>query len=474
MTTLIPNLALEQIREELHTALRQWVTPSSTQPVFEDLVLLQKLLRQATGKPQAIDRLLTNLLATLETRNERFARILRLRFVDNFKAETVAHKEDMAPATFYNMQRNAIDQAAELLMEQELAARTTHRLAMEHLLEPPTYTALIGVDALLDQLLAQLLQPTEPWLFALEGMGGLGKTSLANALMRRLIANPAPFINIGWVTARQSHFDPIGTIVAETRPVLTGSALVEALWQQLIAPELAESTVSHDQRSAMLHTRLREQPHLIVIDNLETLADVHELLPLLQKFQNPTKFLLTSRERVGGMGIFHFAVPALSADHTLRLVRQEAVWANLPSLADASDAELRPIYTTVGGNPLALRLIVGQTHTQPLSAILEDLVAKRGSKVEQFYTYLYRRAWEQLDESSRDLWLALPLVTAGRATVTHLARQTKLDQQVVHTAIDHLATLNLINCHGDLHERYFTIHNLTRTFLLNRIARWGG
>ena len=148
--------------------------------------------------------------------------------------------------------------------------------------------------------------------------------------------------------------------------------------------------------------------------------------------------------------------------------------ANLPNLAGATDAELQPIYATVGGNPLALRLIVGQTHTQPLGAILEDLRAARGRKVEQLYTYLYRRAWEQLAEAPRDVWLAMLLVTPANATVAHLARQTKLDEQVVRTAIDQLAALNLINCHGGLHERYFTIHNLTRTFLLDRIVRWGG
>ena len=202
MTTSPTELTPQRIRADLHSVLRQWAAARVTRCALDYLLLFQNALRQANGNlVKAVDQLLTDLLATLVTENEHYAYILRRRFADNMTAQSVANELELAESSFFNLQRPALERAAELLYEQEVAVRTARRLAMERLLEPPTYTALVGVDALLAQLLAQMMLPTDPWLFALEGMGGLGKTSLANALLRRLIVNPAPFVNIGWVTA---------------------------------------------------------------------------------------------------------------------------------------------------------------------------------------------------------------------------------------------------------------------------------
>lgn len=472
MTTSTPELFLAQIRAELHKVLQHWASQSVPPGAFANLTLFQKIVRQTNSKPRAIDQLLTDLLTILDAENELYAWILRRRFVDNIKAQSVAHEKDWGEANFYNVQRLALDRLAELLYEAELNEREAQRLAMEQILEPPTYTALVGVETSLHLLWEEVMQPTSPWLLLLEGMGGLGKTSLANALMRRVIADPAPFVNIGWVTARHSSFDPGGRIVAENQPALTTDALVEMLWQQLLAATMPDAALSHDQKLAMLHALLRRQPHLIVIDNLETLTDVRALLPLLQSLINPTKFLLTSRERIGGgVGIFCFTVPALTEEDSVQLVRQEAVTANVPHLVKATNAELQPIYATVGGNPLALRLVVGQVKTQPLATVLDDLAAKRGAKVDQLYTYLYRRAWEQLEDDARTVWLTMPLLTEAVATVENLARYTDLDAQPVREALDQLVQLNLVNCYTDLYSARFTLHNLTRTFLINEIGR---
>src|SRR5690606_31873901 len=129
-------------------------------------------------------------------------------------------------------------------------------------------------------------------------------------------------------------------------------ALIEALVRQLM-PELVHPTV-HQAREVQskLRARLKQLPHLIVIDNLETLLDVESLLPLLQDLANPSKFLLTSRVGLySAPNIHHFKIPELSAANAYQLIRQEAKVSNLPALAAATDAELQPIYATAGGNP---------------------------------------------------------------------------------------------------------------------------
>ena len=153
-------------------------------------------------------------------------------------------------------------------------------------------------------------------------------------------------------------------------------ALVTELLGQL-APEAASGLLVFPERAlSFLRSRLKHTPHLIVIDNLETVVDLEALAPTLFTLANPTKFVLTSRKRlVDESGVYLYPVPELSERDALTLVRQEAALRNLPEVARAADADLRPIFATVGGNPLALLLVVGLTHVHSLTVVLRNLRA---------------------------------------------------------------------------------------------------
>ena len=157
-------------------------------------------------------------------------------------------------------------------------------------------------------------------------------------------------------------------------------------------------------------------------------------------------------------------------------MRTEANVRNNAALTAASDAELLPIYTTVGGNPLALRLVVGQTHVHGLSHVLADLHAARGHSVEQLYHYIYWQAWHALDEVAQQTLLMMPLVTeAGGdlAFLTAMATGANLSAAAVSDALTRLVGLSLVDSRGGLHERRYTIHALTRTFLQEQVLKWG-
>lgn len=71
-------------------------------------------------------------------------------------------------------------------------------------------------------------QPDAGWLIAVEGMGGIGKTALADKLVRDQIA-ANQWEEVAWVTARQTVMNLGGGIKAVERPALTVEALVEQL-----------------------------------------------------------------------------------------------------------------------------------------------------------------------------------------------------------------------------------------------------
>jgi DNA-binding MarR family transcriptional regulator len=70
------------------------------------------------------------------------------------------------------------------------------------------------------------------------------------------------------------------------------------------------------------------------------------------------------------------------------------------------------------------------------------------------------------------VFLAMPLVTDLMGDQAYLADLTRLDLAEVGDALDRLVALNLVDSRGDLNERRYAIHNLTRTFLQEQVAKW--
>lgn len=341
---------------------------------------------------------------------------------------------------------------------------------LEKRLNPPSALNVVGVDEHINQLRDILVSSEAPWIVSLSGIGGIGKTTLADTLLRQIVGQ-CLCDDFGWISARPTFFHLEGSIKSVNQPTLTVNALVEGLVQQLIG--IGPTTFTAEEALAALENRLKERSHLIVIDNLETFDDIESLLPTLRRLTNPTKFLLTSRKSLfSEPDIYHFSVPPLSELNALRLVREEANIRNLPHLVRYSDNELREIYEIVGGNPLALRLIVGQTHTDHLDKVLNDLRTARGQKVENLYTYIYRRVWDNLDGTTRDVFLLMPLVVEDGDNIDYLKAATRLELDEVRDALELLITLNLVDVRRGADEWSYSIHNLTRTFLEEQVLKW--
>jgi hypothetical protein len=121
---------------------------------------------------------------------------------------------------------------------------------------------------------------------------------------------------------------------------------------------------------------------------------------------------------------------------------------------------------------LALQLVVGQMHVRSLDAILHDLHDARSMPVESLYTFIYRQAWESLDETSHRVLLAMPLVNVRGDSEETIRSICGLAHDDVTNALQRLITLNLVRATGDLNQKRFYIHGLTRTFLQEQVARW--
>ncbi len=338
-------------------------------------------------------------------------------------------------------------------------------------LEPLTSQQLVGIGRITAHLSQALNKPTKPYLVAIYGMGGLGKTTLANKLMREFINQETPnhFTNYAWVSAKQEEFLIADGISQTGRPALDKEKLIANLFEQL-KPNAAQNQNSQEKQQ-QLSQDLKQSPQLIVIDNLETAIDINEIIPLLRELSNPTKFIITSRFALKNhTDIYSYNHNELSKEHSLELLKHEAQNQMNHPLQKANEQQLEQIYDTVGGNPLALKLIIGQLSFLPLNQVLNNLKEAKGKRIDALYTYMYWQAWNMLDEHGKQLFLAMPTVQNG--TFTQLSIASMLDSDELQTALAKLITLSLVQVAGNLEETRYRLHRLTETFLMNEVLKW--
>lgn len=473
------HLDLSDLTEQIKETFQHWDKPYREENSLVRSLLFKEVNPSLGHNPRgALNKLLLSLLDDFQGDEILFADTLRMRYADGRTVRETANFFNVEEGTIQKRQAAGWEEAARIFEQREATLRSQIRQRLVENLEIPTYTQLWGVDEHIQSLTELITDPDGPQIIAIEGIGGIGKTSLTNALMRHLIESNVighgQFEGCAWVTARDNLLTVAGEQKALPQASLSGAGLINGLVTQLFAEEGRPFGLDTEQMLSMITHRLAEESHLIVIDNLETVSDTDSLIETLRQLVGPTRILLTTRYNLfSHPDVYHYPIGELRQDDALSLIRHEAKQRNLAMLAGASAEDLTPIYKTVGGNPLALRLVVGQTHIHALGDVLKDLAEAQGKPIENLYIYIYWHAWKSLDESAREAWLLMPLVNGSGMTVHQLAEFSEMETGDLRHALHQLVTLNLIEHHGDLVESRYYIHSLTRSFLQGQVLRWG-
>ncbi|MCB9078661.1 MAG: hypothetical protein H6631_13760 [Anaerolineaceae bacterium] len=466
----------QQVTARLEQALKQWHREGESLALDEILPFLTRQTKadwSGSLPPldrQVVNQLLFDLLEDLAAQDADAATLLRRRYIDDETGFAVANSLGLSESAFYRQRRDALAALTTIALTHEAQACSQLIARLEDRLDTPSYQQLFGLDELRIRLGQLLCARSDIRLFCLTGIGGIGKTSLADALARQVITDGC-FEEVAWVSARQQWFAPWGEIQETGRPALTRQDLLVALNQQLSdAPGPPRPA---DELLAALKGRLRSRSHLIILDNLETVADYQEILPLLYELSQWAWILLTSRVAIHEQPYVHLTnLTELSSTDAEALIRDEARRRGMTDLAEAPPEVIDQIYDIAGGNPLALKLIIGQVHLRSLSTILTDFKEARGQKIEALYQFIYHQAWQLLNDTARQVLVAMPLVTAPGVTLEHLAGISEVPYDALNQALDRLIQLSLVQVGGPLDERRFYIHRLTETFLHQQVTKW--
>lgn len=473
METLTP-ISFDDVQE----ALRLWHGGSPARWPLSRLRLGFILSREedvydtlAEGGPAAKNRSVLNYgLAKLRLISPEAEDLLRDRYENRRDVVAVSNTLNISESSLYYRQKQAITQLTDILIKLEQHANRDWEERMTARLSLPSYTELVGIAETRATLLDALLNEDDFFILSLDGLGGLGKTALADHIAREVIKTKR-FDEIAWVTAKQTHLSTLGRLQVESgRPALTYPMLVDQLAAQFDLPPT--KGMIQLQRQRYVKQFLADQACLVIIDNLETVADYRILLPELRRWQQPSKFLLTSRVRLlDEAGVFSLSLRELQPDAAFQLLRAEAQRTGFQALAEANTVELKQIYDLVGGNPLALKLIVGQLRFRSLSRVLDRFAsAPVTNSPESLFDYIYHDIWETLGDESKTTLLALTQAGETGFTFEHILELSGLPVDAVDHCLEKLIMLSMVDLSGSLIERRYRLHRLTEIFLLRMLG----
>lgn len=467
-------MALEftKLRNDLQGALKAWRKMGGTSEDLLDYLLLVRERREVPGRDNsaALLRLSTNevLLEAIEQlaqQDEQAAQILRWRFPNGEGQAALVSRLNVSRDTVSRLQRAAINQLAKTLLELEAAAREGYAQTMEAELEPSTYKKLFGVEEARSQLLEQLLQMDGAAIIAVSGLGGIGKTALADSVTRQVIREFV-YDKVFWI-----RIDRPQTMSGRSEsPQLTLQSLLADLSQRLW-PGAADG-LPPQQRLARVRQALKARPHLVVIDNLESEGDTAYLLEHMNDLAQPGKFLLTSRTRLSLMtNVFDLSLDELSLADATSLVRSYAREKGNERVAAADQRDIDAIYKVIGGNPLFLKLVTDLLRDMPLPDLLVALERGRHAAVEERYLYIYWPTWQSLSTQAQVLLRTMAATAGSGAKPALLQRMSKLEDGQFYPALQELRGRSLVEVRGSLSDVRYGIHQLTRAFVNTEIIK---
>jgi hypothetical protein len=127
--------------------------------------------------------------------------------------------------------------------------------------------------------------------------------------------------------------------------------------------------------------------------------------------------------------------------------------------------------TVTGGNPLAIKLVVGQLLTLPLTQVMDDLLQTR-AQAQELYTFLFRYSWERLSEPAQYLLLHMPLLDSRGATWEDLAAVSGVTLNGhFRIALQELVNTSLLNAGPAGGDLVYSIHPLTEHFVLSNLVQ---
>lgn len=295
-------------------------------------------------------------------------------------------------------------------------------------------------------------------LVSIEGIGGVGKTSLAVQ------------VAYGCIEATQEpRWEYVVWVSAMDKPDQKRwlNDVLNRVAQLMGYPAVSQLPVERlpDKRD-VVDKLLRLHRVLVIIDNFETIEDP-DLVSWMENIPEPSHVLITTRQRLV-QRVWAVQLQGLDEEEALALVRQEAEVSSMPTLLAEADDVLKQLVAVTDGNPRAIEMALGYVRGGSLS--LQETVGQlrdAGADVDDVFDYLFRRSWTLLSTHAKDLLCVTPLFV-GSITRDALKEVSGLDAYDLKNAINQAALTRLLDV--EVPAQQYAVHPMTRAFARRQLA----
>jgi tetratricopeptide (TPR) repeat protein len=325
----------------------------------------------------------------------------------------------------------------------------------------PTAPIFVGRKQEIGRCLEALSPDERGWGVVIDGIGGMGKTTLALEVAHQA-RKAAQFDAYLYASAKTTWLTGEG-VRQETLALSSLDAFVREFARLIGGADLAAIPDATERRRALLDA-LRGRRALLIWDNLETLDDEeHGLIAeFLRRLPGENKAIVTSRRRVGESAVT-IRLDRLSVSEAYDLMdafgrRHARVSAEL---ALASTTTKHAIYEAVGGNPLALHFTLGLVAQKGYTLDTALARLRDPARASDLYGFLFADAVRDLQATDSAVLSALAAFHTP-VGVAALAEATRQSAVAVALAVEQLVTLSLVN---DLAGGSYGLHPLTRIYV---------
>ncbi len=472
-----PTHSMHKNIDEVHTLLRNikkpqilaasvWATSClNTKKLFSD-----PSLQTST----ALQELLSESLEQLKNVNPEYADILFKRFWEQKTVDELIYgiyRGRWSKRNFFNVQKKAIYQLTEILVQQENFCLQQEQQSLLALGIPhKSYKNLVGRSKIVQQLVTVLQPSNHQRVIGIDGMGGIGKTALAIEVTEQCLQTGI-FDIVIWINAFRN--DNRNAEIS-----LSFESVLDAIGNQL--GKASVFTMPLIEKKNLIQTLLTQKNALIVLDNLETAAEyqniiIRKLHPLLGN----SKLLCTSRHRFDDfeVSIFNVNLTGLPSDSAIAFLRQEGEEKGIGRIKNAPVDALREIAVSTGGSPLAMKLVSGQLLRLPLEVILDTLkhIPSLNTKMNEneylrFYKHIFQTSVKLLSTNSESVLIAMSHFPPGEgkggtfSMIQATVEPLKIRRNELTNAINELWQLSLLEIDraSTLRDVRYYLHVLTQ------------